>query len=437
MSNRLTRRQLLRNSALAGVGVWTGGRIGLGAEKSPNEKLNIACIGVGHRGAANLKGVVGTGENILALCDVDLRAAAKSFEQLPKARQFRDFRKMLDQIGNQIDAVVVSTPDHTHAPAAMMAMRMGKHCYCEKPLTNKLNETRAMRELAKKNKLVTQMGTQIHAGANYRRVVELIRAGAIGQVNEVICWIGRNSPTGGANRDRPTDTPPVPKQLDWDLWLGPAPYRPYHPCYCPGSWRGWWDFGNGTMGDFGCHYIDLPFWALGLRYPTSVEASGSPPHPETVARSIKCQWQFPAEGKRAPVTISWYNSHDLPEPCRQPGVEKDKYAIMFVGEKGMLASHYGWHRLLPAERFADFKPPEPTIPDSIGHHKEWTEACKTGGPTTCNFDYSGALTETVLLGTVAYKVGKRLEWDAENLKATNCPEADKFINRQYRQGWEL
>jgi len=251
MSKQFTRREMLRNSALAGIGVWSSGRSGRAENASPNEKLNIAGIGIGGRGAANVNGVAG--ENIVALCDVDENRSAATFKRFPKAKKYKDFRRMLDELENQIDAVVIGTPDHTHAPPAAMAMKMGKHCYCEKPLTHSVYETRVLRELARKNKLVTQLGTQIHAGENYRRVVELIRSGAIGPVGEVHVCFGR----GRGGMDRPKETPPVPPTLDWDLWLGPAPYRPYHPCYVPANWRSWWDFANGTLGDFGCHYMDL------------------------------------------------------------------------------------------------------------------------------------------------------------------------------------
>jgi len=430
----LTRRQMLRNSTLAGTMLWLGrGQSSRAQANSPNEKLNVAVIGVGNRGAANLAGVAG--ENVVALCDVDQRRTGKAYEQFPKAKQYVDFRKMLDEMEKQIDAVVVSTPDHTHAPAAMRAMRMGKHCYCEKPLAHEIWEVRQMSEMAKKNKLATQLGTQIHAGDNYRRVVELIQAGAIGPVHEVYCWMGRAN-AGGNQPDRPQDTPPVPPELDWDLWLGPAPNRPYHPAYVPGAWRGWWDFGTGTLGDFGCHYMDLPFWALGLRHPLSAEAEDPKPHPESAARSVKVTWEFPARGSAPPVKLVWCHGHDLPPIFEREDVPKEGHGIMFVGESGMLMAHYGWLKLLPANKFEGFKPPEPTIPRSIGHYAEWIQACKTGSPTTCNFDYSGALTEAVLLGVVAYRTAKKLPWDPVNLKAVGCPEADRFLRRQYRPGWE-
>jgi len=434
MAMRLNRRELLRHSTLASVGLWLGSRNAFGQTVSPSEKLNVAVIGCGGRGAANLAGVAK--ENVVALCDVDERRAAGAFKKFPQAKKYRDFRKMLAEMDKQIDAVVVSTPDHTHAPAAMLAMRMGKHCYCEKPLAHEIYEVRQMAELAKQKKLATQMGTQIHAGENYRRVVELVQAGAIGPVHEVYCWMNRQK-DNGKQADRPQDTPACPAELDWDLWLGPAPARPYHPTYVPGSWRAWWDFGAGTLGDFGCHLMDLPFWALGLRYPLTVEAAGPAPHPESSARAVKVTWTFPARQKAPPVKLVWSHGVDLPSILEREDLPKKTPGILFVGETGMLMAHYDWLMLLPAVKFKDLKAPAPTIPRSVGHHQEWIEACKTGRPTTCNFDYSGALTEAVLLGVVAFRSGKKFQWDPVNLRALGCPEADRFLRRQYRPGWEL
>jgi len=424
---------MLRNTALAGIGIWVSGTRARGQNTSPNEKLNVAGIGVGGRGRADVDGCAS--ENIVALADADDRRAADTFKRYPDAKKYRDFRKMLDEMDKQIDAVTVGTPDHTHAPAAAMAMKMGKHCYSEKPLTHCVHETRVLTDLAKKHNLATQLGTQIHAGDNYRRVVELVQSGAIGPIRQVeVQFAG-----GLGGMDRPTDTPPVPEGLDWDLWLGPAPYRPYHPAYVPGSWRSWWDFANGTLGDFGCHYMDLPFWALDLKYPTTIEAEAPvPPHRETVAPVLTVRYEFPARGDLPPVTMTWRNGGgNIPPIVKEKNLPNWGAAVLFVGDKGMLLANYSKHQLLPEADFVGFKPPEPTIPASIGHHQEWVRACKTGEPTTCNFGYSGPLTETVLLGNVSYRVQSKLEWDAQNLKATNCPEADKFIKRQYREGWVL
>lgn len=440
MSPPISRRDMLRTSALA-AGVWTvSGTLTRSQERSPNEKLNIAAIGVGGRGASDVNGVAG--ENIVALCDVDDARAGSTFQKFPKAKQYKDFRLMLDEIHGQIDAVVVGSPDHTHAVAGIMAMQLGKHCYCEKPLTHSVYEARRMAEVAREEKLVTQMGTQIHAGGNYRRVVELVQSGAIGQVQDVHVWLGAKlsgppTPTDMSQPDAPTDRPPVPPSLDWDLWLGPAAFRPYNPAYAPFSWRYWWNFANGQLGDFFCHYCDLAFWALDLRHPLTVEAQG-PVHPESAARWTIAKQEYPARGDLPPVTLNWYNGGPYPALIKETkGIPPWGSAVLFIGSKGMLIANYGQHKLLPEPQYADFQRPEPFIPDSIGHHREWVQACKTGDSTTCNFDYSGALTEAALLCNVALRTGKKLNWDAKNLKAIGCPEADAFIQREYRQGWRI
>ena len=435
-SKALGRRDLLKTAALAGAGFWlTGNSHSLAEEnksQSPNEKLNIAIIGCGGRAEGNIAEV--TSENIVALCDVDDARAANTYKQFPKAARFRDFRNMLDKMHKQIDAVVVSTPDHTHAHPSLMAMRMGKHCYCEKPLAHTVAETRAMIEAAKKHKLATQMGTQIHnTGDNYRRVVELVQGGAIGPVREVHVWSAAKYHGG----KRPTGYPPTPETLDWDRWVGPSQYFPFDPAYAPFGWRNWWAYGSGALGDFGCHYGDLAFWALRLRHPATVEADGPPLDPYSTPEWLIVRYTYPARGNMPPLKLTWYDSGKQPPFLAEKKIPQWNSAVLFLGDGGMLLADYSQRRLLPEEKFAGFKPPEPAIPDSVGHHQEWLTACKTGGETTCNFDYSGTLTEAVLLGAVAYKVGKKLQWDAANLKATNCPEADQFINKEYREGWTL
>jgi predicted dehydrogenase len=402
--------------------------------KSPNEKLNVAVIGPGGRGAAQLD-AAGAMENVVAICDVDQTNLAAAAQKHPQAKTFTDFRKLLAEMEKSIDAVMVSTPDHTHAPASAMAMRMGKHCYCEKPLTHDVYEARLLAELAKEKNLVTQMGTQIHAEDNYRRVVELVRSGAIGPVTEVRAW----SPAKYGGEKRPTETPLVPKTLDWDLWLGPAPERPYHPCYVPFKWRSWWDFGNGGLGDFGCHLMDLAFWALDLRHPTTIEAAGPPVDPDSCSTGLVVNYEYPARGDLPPVKLTWYDGDKAAQPGIPPEskITAGSMGVLFIGRDGMLQADYGSRTLYPIEKYKDFKAPPESIPKSVGHHKEFFDACKTGGSTTCNFDYSGALTEAVLLGTVAYRVGKKLEWDAGALRATNCPEAAVLIRQPCRDGWTL
>ncbi len=394
-----------------------------------SDKLNVGVIGVGGQGGYSVGGV--SGENMVALCDVDAKILGGVAEKFPGAKTYSDFRKMIDAGG--LDAVCVCTPDHTHAVATAYALRAGIHVYCEKPLTHNVTETRTISRLAREHKRVTQMGTQIHAGLNYRRVVELVQSGAIGPINEVHVWVGGSRSAG----DRPTDTPPVPAGLDWDLWLGPAPYRSYHPAYAPFSWRAWWAFGGGTLADLACHHIDLPKWALGLGAATRVEAEGPPVHPESTPAWLIVKYDFPARGDKPAVKLTWYHGEERPHYFADGVLPAWGNGTLFVGEKGMLISDYEKHVLLPEKDFAGFTPPPKTIPDSIGHHAEWLNAIRTGGKTLCNFDYAGELTETVLLGNVAYRAGKPLEWDSKRFKVIDCPEAAPFIREPYRQGWKL
>jgi predicted dehydrogenase len=435
MSRRTNRRRFLKNAGLAGVGLWVGTRSRPGQCRSPNEKLNIGIIGSSGRGGANTKSV--SSENIVALCDVDEKRMAQAAKAHPKAKQYIDWRKLVDQ--KDLDAVVVSTTDHTHAPASVWAMNRGLSVYCEKPLAYCAYEARVVQDKYNQNKdkLATQMGTQIHATENYRRLVELVQSGAIGPVREVHVWCGRQGLKDG---ERPTDTPPVPAGLHWDLWLGPAPERPYNPRYLPGcmTWEQWWDFGNGCLGDMGSHLIDLPFWALKLRDPLTVEAEGFPLRKETYPEWLVLHWEHPARGDMPPVTLHWYDGIQRPK-LKVPGHDVASWhkGIVFVGDEGMLLGDYGKKILVPEEKYKDFKAPEPWIKPSLGHHREWIHAAKTGAPTLCNFDYSGKLIEHNLLGTVAFRVGKKLTWDPKAMKATNAPEADPYIRRPYRDGWTL
>lgn len=428
----LSRRSFLQTSAAAAMVAGTGfHQLASAAEsKSANELLDIACIGVQNRASANVSGV--SGQNLVALCDIDdnyLNKAANQYSK-HKSNKYTDFRVLLDK-EKSIDAVVVSTPDHTHAPASMWAMQLGKHVYCEKPMTHTVHEAREMTNFAVKNKLATQLGTQIHAGNNYRRVVEAIQAGAIGNIQHVDVWVGK----GWGGGTVPTDKPPIPKNVHWDLWLGPAAYRDYSPVYMPAQWRRWWDFGGGTLGDMGCHYIDLVFWALKLKYPTKIAAEGPEPDAHTAPLGLTVNYEFPKTDVAPAVTMKWRDGNHCPSEIE--GHKVPGSGVMFHGDKGMMLATYGNFTLLPQADFTGWKAPEESIPNSIGHYEEWIKACKEGTPTTCSFDYSGPLTETVLLGNVAYRSGGPIEWDAASLKVTNNDSANQFIERKYREGWRI
>jgi len=449
MSGKITRRKFLKSTTLAGAGFWAARRTVWSEMKSPNEKLNIAGIGVGGRGAGNIDGV--SSENIVALCDVDRSRAGGTFRKFPKAARYQDFRKMLEKEHKNIDAVVVATPDHVHAPASVMAMKLGKHVYCEKPLTHSPYEARVMREVAAKHKLATQMGNQGTASNGLRRAVEILHAGVIGQVREAHVWTNRpiwpqgtdailehfgvkNALHGGGAG------PQAPSGLDWDLWIGPAPWRPYDPCYAPFKWRGWWDFGTGSLGDMACHTMNMPFWGLKLGSPTTVEAEVSELNPETAPTWSIIRYEFPARGNLSPVTFTWYDKFKKPPAELFEGEDVASSGSLMIGEKGKLYSpgdSGDTFRLLPKSKFEGFKGPEPSIPRSPGHHKEWVIACKGGPPAMSNFNYAGPLTETVVLGTVAMRAGRRIEWDAKNVKVTNYAEANQFVRREYRKGWTL
>jgi predicted dehydrogenase len=426
----LNRRKFLVASAASGA--LTAGYFGSSAiaqSTSPNEKLNLACIGTANRAAADIQGVMH--EQIVALCDVDKTYLDRKLKELPDARPYADYREMLDKEADKIDAVVIGTTDHHHAPATIRAIRAGKHVYCEKPLTHTVEEARIIATAAKQAGVATQLGTQIHAENNYRRVVEIIQAGTIGDITDVHVWVGKG--WGGGERPAGGDEPPA--TLSWDLWLGPAPVRPYvKGLYHPAQWRRWWDFGQGTLGDMACHYMDLPFWALKLRHPTYCEAEGPEVHPETCPNGLIVRYQYPEREGLVPVKLTWYDGDLVPKQVA--GERVPNAGVMFIGTAGKMFADYSRYRLFPTDKFADFEPPAKTIPDSIGHHREWLKACRDGSPTTCNFDYSGALTESVLLGNVAYRSGQKVEWDAANLK-TNSPASQKFISKEYRSGWEV
>jgi predicted dehydrogenase len=406
---------------------------------APSEKLNIAGIGVGGQGGGDIGNV--SSENIVSLCDVDDRRAAGTFNKFPKAKKYKDFRKMLEKENKNIDAVVVATPDHTHAVAAMKAIKMGKHVYCEKPLAHDIFEVRRLTEASREHKVATQLGNQGQAREETRLVCEFIWDGAIGPVREVHSWCNR--PISPRGQDRPKETPPVPDGLSWDLWLGTAPKRPYHSCYLPFSWRGWWDFGTGVLGDIGCHQFAPIFRALKLGYPTSVEACSSGVNSETAPLASIVRYEFPARGDMPPVKLTWYDGGLMPprpaeleDGRRYGGADSNLY----VGDKGKMLSH----RLIPEARMKEYKSPPKTLPRSPGHHKEWISACKGGPPAGSNFEVSGPMAEVVLLGNIAvrmgqtlYEKGLKLYYDGPNMRITNMPEANKYIRREYRKGWTL
>jgi predicted dehydrogenase len=445
-TSKLSRRRFLRQAAVTSASIL--GAPAVLSARSPSGKLNVVIIGCGGRGAANMKEMLQ--ENIVALCDVSEPNLLRAAEKAPHSKKFRDFRKLYDSLKDgEFDAVVVSTTEHTHAFATLPALRRKKHVYCEKPLTHNLREARLIRLAAKEAGVATQMGTQIHASDNYRRVVELIQSGAIGPVREVHVWVSRawgwqSEEEAKQHRDivwtveRPRKEAAVPAGLDWDLWLGPAPRRPFNNVYVPGPrWYRWWDFGGGTMSDLGSHWLDLPFWALKLDAPHSVEASGPSPHLEIAPASMTATFYYGLRGELPEVKVAWYQGERKPELWRQKKIPTWGDGVLFIGSKGMLLSNYGKHVLLRDKEFADLKRPPQSIPASMGHHGEWLHACKTGAPTTCPFAYSGLLTEANHLGNIAYRAGERIEWDTKTLRIRNAGGAESLLGREYRKGWDL
>jgi len=442
---KISRRDFVGGSAAA-VAAFTivpSYVLGRNGDTPPSEKLNIAGVGVGGMGGSNVNAA--SGENIVALCDVDDNYAAGTFKRYPKAKTYRDYRKMLDQ-QKDIDAVIVATPDHTHAVISMAAIKSGKNVYCQKPLTHCVYEARMLTEAARKAGVVTQMGNQGHSGEGIRLVCEWIWDGAIGAVREVHAWTNR--PIWPQGLDRPEDTPAVPDTLDWDLWLGPAPERPYNPVYLPFSWRGWWDFGTGALGDMACHIIDPVFWALKLGYPSGVEACATEVNSESAPVASIVRYEFPERGDMPPVKLTWYDGGMMParpeelEPNRRMG--DNEGGVLFVGDKGKLVCGcYGSSpRLIPETKMQEYQRPEKTIArvDGAegGHERDWISACKEGRQPSSSFDYSGPLTETVVMGNLAIRCnGKKLDWDGLNMKVTNVDEANQYVRDQYRQGWSL
>jgi hypothetical protein len=439
------RRQFLASSSALALATAT--RV---SRAAANDRLRVAFIGTGGRGGGNLATITKTGKvDVVALCDVDQRALDSAGERFPQAKRFQDFRKLYDTVGKEIDAAVVSIAEHTHAFATLPALQLGKHVYCEKPLAYNIDETRRITIAAKNAGVVTQMGTQVHASNNYHRVVELIQSGAIGDVHEAHVWVSRawglqtkqEAETHGDRLfvdARPAESIQAPDYLDWDLWLGPAPERPYHSVYFPGpNWYRWWDFANGTMSDLGSHWNDLPYWALELDAPLTIEASGIPPHPEIAPASMSARYEYGPRKNKPAVSLTWYQGTHKPQRWMDNEIPQWKDGVLFVGARGMLLADYSKYLLLPEADFKDFKGPESFIPDSPGHHEEWVHACLGEGTTASPFSYAGPLTESNHLGNVAYRVGKKITWDPVNMKCVGCSTADPFIRRENRAGWSL
>lgn len=426
-------------------------------QNPPSSKLNLAFVGCGGRARANINSL--QSENVVALCDVDRRPENKrdpvgAFKKFPRAKGYKDFRVMLDEMEKSIDGVVVSTPDHTHAVITMHAMRMGKHVYVEKPLAHTVGEVRAITEAARKYKVQTQMGNQGHSSERIRQVYDWVNGGFIGDVREVHAWSSR--PTGGAsfpvNMKRPSDTPPVPAGLDWDLWLGPAQWRPYHPAYVPFKWRGWVDFGTGALGDMGCHILDPCFWALHLDKAETieVEATSTAYDPEIIKETFPTasiiRFKFPARGKMPPLKLTW--SDGRLRPPRPDDMEPQRYfrgeGALLMGERGSIL--HGSHgasnaRIVPETCMKAVQgqlPKKTSIPLSQGHHKDWILACKGGKTASSSFSYGGPLTEMALLGMLALRKQNRLlTYDVKSMRITNDEEANQYINPPYREGWTL
>jgi predicted dehydrogenase len=443
----LSRREFLGGTAAAAAALLVVPRhvVAASGRTPPSDKLNIASIGVAGMGRGDVNDV-SRDNNIIALCDVDLRHAADTFKNFPDAKPYRDFRKMFDEIEKKIDAVTVSTPDHTHAVAAMAAITRGKHVYCQKPLAHSVAEIRALMKAAADHKVVTQLGNQGHSTESIRLLCEWIQDGAIGNVHTIHCGCAAVN-SGLDNLARARAGEPVPDTLDWNLWLGPAQERPYSRAYLPGAWRGWVPFGNGTIGDWVCHVVDPVFWALDLGAPKTIQADVGDWDPKTQGDAYPkgdiITFAFPAKGKRGPITLVWHSgTQKIPrakelEPDRKP-VDTGAYVY---GDKGVIM--YGSHgaggvRIIPETAMKAYKRPDPTIPRSKEHHQDWLAAIREGRKAGSDFSYGGPLTEIAMVGIIAMKMkGRKLEWDAQAMKFTNCPEANPYVNPPYRKGWTL
>lgn len=432
-TSRLSRRDSLKSAGIASTfSILASHTYG----SSATDRLNVACIGCGGKGRSDVQDI--SGENIVALCDVDLDRAASTFKKHAGIPKFKDYRRMLEKLDKQIDAVTISTPDHTHYPAAMMAIEMGKHVFVQKPMAHTVWEVRQLMEAAKRNNVVTQMGIQGHTFEGIRRLKEWLDAGAIGTVSEIHYWTNR--PIWPQGIYTPIGKEPVPKSLDWNLWLGTAAKRPYNPVYAPFGWRGWWDFGCGALGDIGCHAMDAAFWALDLGAPTSVSAETSLQTNEVAPAWSIVTYEFPATAKRPGIKVVWHDGGKKPD---RPDALEDSRELdegiggqLIYGDKGVIMAdtYCKSPRLLPETAMREFMPKAPpkSIPKSPGHMNEFIKACKGEGTPGANFDYSGPLTEMVLLGNLAVRTRKHLEWDAANMRVTNDDAANEYLTKEYR-----
>jgi predicted dehydrogenase len=426
-----TRREFLKTAVLTGAGVCVADRA---LAQSPNERIGFACVGIGGKGESDTADAARFG-NVVAICDIDEDRLNKAGEKYPQAKKYTDFRKMLEEMERSIDAVTVSTPDHTHAPAAAMAMNMGKHCFCQKPLTHSIYEARRLGEIAREKKVATQMGNQGTADATLRKSAAMLRSGVLGTVREVHVWTNRPIWPQGDPRPAASSLPPG---VHWDLWLGPAPERPYaEKAYHPFAWRGWWDFGTGALGDMACHTLNMPFMGLDLRNPVSVQAETSGNNRDSFPKWSIIRYEFPATDRRAAIRLTWYDGGKRPSPELLDGRAPAESGALVIGEKGRLytGSDYGGDAMF----LGGVDPIEVSFPKSPGHFEEWVRAIKGGEPAMSSFpDYASPLTETVLLGNLAvWADGKKIEWGSRTLTAKNAPEVAHIVRREYRSGWSI
>lgn len=424
----VTRRRFLAASAFAG----TAPMFLPESAKGANERLNVGVIGVGGRGAADLAAM--GGENVVALCDTDKSRLSGSGQRHPNADHYTDYRRLIDR--NDIDAVVIATPDHQHAPATVRALRSGKHVYCEKPLTHTVEEARVITQITKQMKLATQMGTQNHEHPGYLRLVELLETKAVGQISEVHIITDRPGKWWPQGMDKPAQPEAIPEHIEWDTWLGPAKERPYHSSYLPFKWRGWWDFGCGAVGDMAIHLMDPTYWGLKLGGNVKVHSHGPEPSPYSAPKWMITKFSFGKRDDFAPVDVYWYEGEaKVPEGISE---SLPMNGSLFIGEHGKIACAHGQHPIVTLnDPKADFKAPEAYLPESPGHHAQWIQACKTGSRTGSNFEYAGPFTEIVLLGNIAYRVGDEIEFNPKRFKITNNDKANGMLSKEYRKGWEI